>query len=364
MRPLIYLLGFLAAPLMIASCGQEAPPPEPVIRPVRFIEAQTTDVQRQRIFTGLARASLESKLSFKVAGTIEALPVEVGNRVKKGQLIAGLDGENFRLQVQEAQAGLASAQAQSRNAEAAYGRTRELWVNKNASQSDLDGARAAAESVAQQVKSLEKSLERARLQLSYTRLEAPAAGAIAEVSSERGENVGAGQIVALLSSDSRLEVEVAVPEVLIAQITQGAPVAIAFDALPGLSFSGSVSEVGVAATGGSSTFPVVVLLEKSDPACRPGMAADVSFQFGSNNDAPRLLLPPAAVAEDRQGRFVYVLERAETGYALARRRPVQVGEIDADGLEINEGVANGELVVTAGVSRLVDGQKVRLLDAE
>ena len=221
---------------------------------------------------------------------------------------------------------------------------------------------AAAESAAQQAKSIEKSLERVRLQLDYTRLLAPAAGAIAQVGAEVGENVAAGQTIAVLSSDSRLEVEVAVPEVLIAELGQGAPVEIAFDAVPGKTFKGSVTEVGVSATGGSSTFPVIVLLERSDPACRPGMAADVAFSFGGG--VSRLLLPPAAVAEDRRGRFVYVLETAGDGLALPRRRPVEVGGIDADGLEITGGLQTGERVVTAGVSRVVDGQKVRLQETD
>jgi hypothetical protein len=92
------------------------------------------------------------------------------------------------------------------------------------------------------------------------------------------------------------------------------------------------------------------------------MAAVVSFEFESEDQRERYLVPTVAVGEDRDGRFVYVVEPApgEPGYGIARRRAVTVGEITAEGLEVFRGLSDGDLVVTAGVSLITDGQKVKI----
>ena len=350
--------------LLLAGCGSDEPSPEPVVRPVRYTPVYATGSERVRTFSGTAQASVESRLSFKVAGTVSRVAVAVGDRVRAGQVIAELDDKDYKIQKEEAEAALASARAQARNAQAGYARWRALYENNNASPRDLDAARAASESAGEQVKSAEKRLELAHSQLSYARLQAPVEGAIAAARVEVNENVAPGQTVVLLTSGSRLEVQVAVPEVLIAQVREGDEVEISFDALPGKSLAGRVTEVGVAATGMAATFPVTVRLDREDPDCRQGMAAEVGFRFGGRGGREHLYVPLAAVGEDRQGNFVYVVERAGEGFGQVRRRPVQVQVREpGENLEIIEGLSDGDLVVTAGVTRIIDGQKVRLLGA-
>ena len=94
------------------------------------------------------------------------------------------------------------------------------------------------------------------------------------------------------------------------------------------------------------------------------MSAEVDFRFGGKGASGRLLVPTHSVGEDRQGRFVYVLEPTEDGLGHARRRAVAVGEITSEGLEIVEGLSGEELVVTAGLTRITAGQEVRLLGAD
>jgi RND family efflux transporter MFP subunit len=121
-----------------------------------------------------------------------------------------------------------------------------------------------------------------------------------------------------------------------------------------------ITEVGVV-TGMSTTYPVTVRLEEADPDVRPGMAAEVAFRFGSEDNRERFLVPPVAVGEDRNGRYVFVVEQGSEDFGLTRRRPVAVGELREEGIEILEGVSEGDLVVVAGISKIVDGQEVRLL---
>jgi RND family efflux transporter MFP subunit len=345
---------------LATGCGGDEAEPETILRPVRYQQVYSTGGSRVRRFAGTARAGLESRLSFKVPGTVVDIAVRVGENVRAGQLIAELDPEDYRLQVQQAQAALAQARAQERNAQADFDRARDLYENASMSLAEYDAARTAYESAKESVNAYRRSLDLARLQLSYTRLTAPVVGAVASVNVEVNENVSTGQAVVLLTSSSDLEVEVGVPEALILQIGEGDEVTVTFDAQPGRSFDAAVTEVGVAATGAGMTYPVTVRLAVSDPGIRSGMAAEVAFRFESASQRVLYLVPPAAVGEDREGRFVYVVEPSDLGQGIVRRRAVVVGELTAGGLEIFEGLSDGDRVVTAGWSKIEDGLVVRL----
>jgi RND family efflux transporter MFP subunit len=361
MKRSIIIAGLLLALVAGNGCGGDPEPPEELIRPVRYQAVYTTGGVRVRTFSGVAKAGTESQLSFKVAGNVTRVAVNVGDKVQQGDLVASLDDSDYRLQVQEAEASLAQTKAAEKNARSSYERTRALWENASASKQDLDGALATYESAAAQVQSIQKRLELARLQVNYTRLTAPFAGAVAAVRVEVNENVGTGQTVALLSSGDQPEVQVTVPGVLITQIETGSPVQVSLGAIKNETFTATVTEVGVTSTGFATTYPVTVRLETHDPRIRPGMAAEVSFRFENIGEQELLVVPSVAVGEDHHGRFVFVLEIVSDGLGIARRRSVRVGELTSDGLQILEGLQEGELVVTAGVSHISDGQQVKLL---
>ncbi len=228
MRPkLLIVLG-----LCVAGCAAEAPPAEPVLRPVRSETVAAAGAARERIFSGVAIASIESQLSFRVGGTITRVAVDVGDRVGAGQVIAELDPTDLRLELEGAQAALDQMQASRRNAEADFERARELYENNNASQNEYDAARAQAESAAASVDSAQKQLEMAAQRLDYATLRASIAGAIAAVNVNDNENVNPGAAVAMLTSGSRPEVRVAIPENLIGRVARGVGVEVQFDALP------------------------------------------------------------------------------------------------------------------------------------
>ena len=346
--------------LLGQACREPPPPAEPVIRPVRYVIAHATGGQRTRTFSGVARAGVESSLSFRVAGTIARLDVQVGDRVRAGSPIAELDPVDYELQVREAEASLRQAEAREGNAEADLRRVRSLYENDNAARTDLDAATAAADSAAAQVESVAQRLDLARRQVDYTHLAAPAAGAIADVLAEVNENVSPGQPVVVLASGSAPEVGFAVPEALIREVREGMAVMVGFDAIPGARFEGAVTEVGVTSTATGTTFPVTVRLGADASEIRSGMAAVVDMLLGEADAPDRFILPGQAVGEDRGGRFVWVAEPAGDGLAVVRRQPVTVGAFAAGGLEVLDGVAEGDRVVVAGVNRLQDGDEVRL----
>ena len=135
--------------------------------------------------------------------------------------------------------------------------------------------------------------------------------------------------------------------------------ALRFNALSDRSYAGTVTEVGVAAGGSAATFPVVVTLDESDSQLRPGMAAEVTFEFASGRTSS-FSIPSAAVINDEQGNFVFIARPSEGDTATIERRAVQTGELTANGVEILDGLTDGDRVVTAGVSVIRDGQTVLL----
>jgi RND family efflux transporter MFP subunit len=348
-------IGMLA--LALVACSDPPPPPEAELRPIRSLTVRETGGERSRAFSGTFRATVRSRLSFRVSGVVQRLPVSVGQSVRVGQLLAQLDPQDYELQVQEARARLTQARAARRNAQAERDRVRELYENDNASLSAWDQARAAAESADAQVESLDKRLELAERQLSFTRLTAPVDGAIAETSVEVNENVNAGDTVVTLTSGTLPEVAIAVPAALIAEIGEGDQVTVSCEAYADEVLPATVIEVGVAAIG-TTTYPVRVRLDSERDLIRPGMAAEVTFRFAAGGGSDRIIVPPVAVGEDRQGRFVFVVDDRGDGTAEVHRHTVVVGELTTEGLEVIDGLGDGDVIVTAGVRRLEDGRVV------
>ncbi|MEM1413547.1 MAG: efflux RND transporter periplasmic adaptor subunit [Myxococcota bacterium] len=351
----------LLLPVALAACGEPEEVVEPLVRPVRYTVCTDGDGAAERSFSGVAQAGESSRLSFRVAGRILAVEVNVGDEVREGQLVARLDDADYDLQVREARANAASARANLRNAQAQYRRTRELYENNNASRSDLDNARAASESAQMQVASYGQRIQLLERQKAYTRLEAPAAGVISSVDVEVNENVQAGTPVATLQSGNQLQVDIGVPESLIQRVSRGADARITFEALGDTVFEGTVFEVGVSTGQNLAAYPVTVRLpEEASEQVRPGMAAEVELTFEAQEGDATLRLPSSAVGEDRQGRFVFEVERTEEGFGVVHRRAVTIGDLTSDGVAILEGVENGQLIVTAGVARIADGMRVRV----
>lgn len=345
--------------LGVVGCGGEEIAPEPQLRPVRYQRVSIGAIDGSRTLVGVARMGTEADLSFRVPGTVETVDVSLGQKVGRGQILARLDPVDYELQVQEAAAGLALAQASVRKAEADYDRTRALYESNNSSRSELDAARAGAESARSQVDAASKRLELAGQQLGYTTLRAPVDGAIALKDLEVNENVKAGTAVFMLTSGSLVEVEFAVPEIMITDLEEGMPVVVRFDAIAGRDFPASIAEVGVAVTGSSAAFEAVARLREETPNVRSGMAAEVITQPDTESGRQGLVVPWVSVGEDRDGRFVFVVEPQGDGTGVVHRRSVTLGEVGKE-IEIVEGISEGDLLITAGTRRLVEGMRVKV----
>ncbi|PID38980.1 MAG: hypothetical protein CSB49_02830 [Proteobacteria bacterium] len=361
MRRVFLLTLTLTLSLLGAACGEEKTAQEQVIRPVKTQAVRLVGGELKRTFTAKSQAGSTSNLSFKVNGQLSKLLVKVGDTVKKGQLIAVVDGSDIRLKLRQVQAAYAQARAQSRNAQASYRRVRKLYENRSVSISDLDTARASADSAKASLAAQGQAVAQLRQQLSYCKLHAPTAGQIASVPVNINENIKAGQAIATLNAGTRAEVVFNVPSSLIGSVRKGAKASARFSALKDAPCDAEVSEVGIVA--GGTAFQVVAKLLNPPRGVRAGMAAEVTLDLGDKAKATRkrLFVPAHAVLEDRRGRFVFIAEGARGQLGRIARRAVTIGKLAPEGLEVRSGLKAGELVVTAGVRFIEAGMQVRIL---
>ncbi|WP_152555210.1 efflux RND transporter periplasmic adaptor subunit [Desulfonatronum thiodismutans] len=351
----------ICALLLFTGCAETEPVYAPGPRPVKTMVVEPPQSQVVRSFSGIARASRDMALSFRVSGVLQELPVQMGQRVRPGELIARLDPTDFELQVMELEAQAEHARATFTRAKADYERFQALYDADSVSKSELDQARAGFETSQAQLAAVGKSLELVRQQLSYTRLTAPMAGTISEVPVENYQTVQTGQPVVILSTDDDLEFEVGLPDQLIHQVQLGDPAQVIFDVLPDRPFAATVSEVGIT-PGPVSTFPVKLRLAEPASQVRPGMIGMARFTFSHANSRPFTVVPVEAVFGLPSGEQAVWLVNTETGTnsGTVHRQHVIAGRLLPGGLQILDGLLGGETVVIRGVHRLEQGQKVRL----
>lgn len=341
------------------GCGSE-PQVAESIRPVKYAEVRPASAVQSQRFAGTAKAGIETKLSFRTGGLIESISVKVGDQVKAGQRIATLDNQDAVLAYQRAKATLENAQVQKANAQSKLIRVRQLYQANNVSLAEYEQAKNGFASATSSYESAQKSLDLQARQLGYNEIYAPVAGIVTAVHKEVNEVTQAGALLVELSAGEDIEMEIGLPEGYIAQIQIGDPVRVRFSALPGLHFAAQVREISYALDA-SSTYPVIVRLDAPSAAIWPGMAGEVEFRFGTGEPSDPLVVPVKAVGEDANGQYVFVIDEVAEGLGTVSRRSVQIGKLLADGFVVEEGLADQELVATAGLRSLLNGMQVRLL---
>jgi len=315
-----------------------------------------------RTFSGVSKAGVETNLSFKVGGTINRLNVKVGDQIRAGQLIAVLDATDYNLQLDQTKAAYTQAEVQMQNARSTYDRISKLYETGSVSINDYEQAKAAYESANAGVSSVRKQVQLAEQRVKYTRLRAPIAGRIANLNAEINENVMAGFTIITLSSGSDIEVTVGIPESFIAMVEEGGSVDVLFSSMAEVTFKGTISEVSYIVGSSSTTYPVTIKLENPSEDIRPGMTANVTINLSSEDERETILVPTVAVGEEDDENFVYVVRMIQGDTAMVHKRIVTVGDLTGNGFEISEGLEDGEMVVTAGISKLTDSLRVRVIE--
>ena len=398
--------------------GKKEQAAKPILRPVKLITVEGTNGAGMMTLPGKTRASQRADLSFKVAGALVELPVEEGQAIEKGQIIARIDPRDFKTNIKEIASSLSEANANLKSmrrgarvedlrmlkaeveaataeyqyAKGQYKRYKQLWTTQHASRADFDrqvslrntakarlevakqdlvkgksGARKEdIEAQQARIRALEARLEAAKDAFKDTHLRAPFDGVVAKRYVENHQEIQAKQPIVFFQDNSSIEVVVDVPESHATQIRKGElfHMAARFATAPDRTFPLYLKEFSTEIDPHTLTYQAVLVMpHPQDVNILPGMTATVEakLEYAGENSTPRIVIPATAVTMNaKMAPYVWCLHEPDMEVA---RRNVRIGELTgSDGIEILAGLKSGDRVVTAGVTKLRDGMKVAVWD--
>jgi RND family efflux transporter MFP subunit len=348
-------LGALAALLLLAGCEASTAPAPKLDRPVQVqrVAFESGDISRE--FVGVVRARYETDLGFRVAGKIVTRVVNVGDRVRAGDVVARLDPRDLGLQVESAEAELAAATSNLAQAAADLERYTTLKGKGFASIADFDRKKAANDEAEGRLERAKRSLDLARNQRGYAELKADADGVITATLAEAGQVVAIGQAVARLAHRGEKEAVVALPETWLGEARKSkATVRLWSDR--DRSFAAKLRELSPQADVATRTYAARFTIEDADDTVAFGMTATVALSHATDTKVARL--PLSAVLNRGNGASVYAIDE---GGALVLR-PVTVASFSESVALVTSGIRDGDQVVTLGVQKLEAGLKVRAVE--
>ena len=348
--------------LLLLACSEPPPPAEEVVRSVRTITVSERASGKLRRYSGVVEAASTSSLSFEVPGNVQEVLVDVGESIQAGQVLARLDTANFDLNVEAMQANLGRADVQLSDAEREYARLQSFAARDPGfvSEQALDQAQVNVEAATQGVSYARTRLQLSQRDLARTELLAPFDGVVTERNVDPFQEVNRGQELFAVHIEGAMEAAVSIPESEIKMVYLGLPAQVQFPALRGELMPGVVTEVSSAA-GAANAFPIRVTIQGGDPRVRPGLTTEVSLLLGEGEEDQAFLVPLSAVGFGADGSYGYVY-RYRADDSSVERVAVEQGGIRGDNIVVTRGLRNGDIVVTAGVSFLQDGQPVRLME--
>lgn len=321
--------------------------------PVKVYGVKAMRISEKLYYTGLIEAWKEISITPDVGGKIAAIHVEEGDRVQEGQLLAELDTRAIRLQLDQAKAGVAVAEANYNDAKRNKERMERLSQEKAVSEQQYEKIMLAFEAAEAQLQQANAARNLADHQWEVALMKAPFNGIIASKSADVGDVINpmmGGPGVLTLVDFYRVKVTIDVSQQDIVLVEKGQPVLLHVSALPGETFQGRVSVVNLAADPMTRKFSVEVMVNNPQLVLRPNTFGEVTFEVQTHENA--LAIPQKAILENR---FVFVArgDRAE-------KREVVLGIQNATMVEIVQGIEEGELVIVDGNYGLDDGAQVEI----
>ncbi len=320
----------------------QAPPPAAV-------EAYTTTTERWQgtlAAIGELRAVNGIRIANEIAGVVDSIEFESGQRVEQGDLLIHLDDETD-------QAALETRLADSRLAQQQFERFADLVGQSAVSQADYDEAQANYQAAQARV-------NEQRALLAKKSIRAPFAGTLGLRQVDLGEFVPVGTPIVEINTLDPIQVDFTIGERFLPLIAMGDPIEITVAAFPDQTFRGSVLAIESSVRATTRTVQVRAQLPNPDRILRPGMFASVTLFRNTSRDA--ITVPRTAISYNTYGDFVFALTEAD-GQTTVERVQVDTGDIREGRVEILDGLSEGQRIVANGLNRLRSGQPVQVVES-
>ncbi len=325
-----------------------------VVRPVLTQRIALGSTAEQTVYTGEVRARHEADLAFRIGGKIISRAAEIGSSVKKGMVLAKLDPQDVRLGADAARSQVAAADTEFNFAKAELERNKDLLEKNFISKAVYDAKLNSYNSAQAKLAAARAQSAVSANQSNYASLIADQDGVITAVSAEAGQVIAAGQPIIKLARQDEKDVVINVPESRLAEIKKMDDMAIRLWAKPEKIYRGKLREVSPGADAATRTYAAKISIADAGDI-QLGMTANVlSQQNGTNKTA---LIPLAALYQQEGQPAVWIVDAKTSKVEL---RPVQTGAYREDGVVVLAGLMDGDVIVVAGVHKLVPGQLVRL----
>ncbi len=334
--------------ILLSSCGT-APREEASLRPVKIKTVESLGVT-DKSFSGVVIPDQYSNLAFKVGGPLIKMNVDAGEKVRKNQIIAEIDPIDYRLKYEASRSSFLTAQSQLNRAEKLLAKDAISHQDYESIRANFDNAKAA--------------FENASSMMEETKLRAPFDGYVHEKFVENYQKVQPGMQIIRLINPTSLQVRFTLPEASLALLSEY-ELFIEFENYKGILFKSKLKEMVPASTDGAG-MPVFLQIDDNrfnftKYNVGVGFICRVILRHGNTVSKASSVVPVAALVADENGKQPHVFVYDEETSSVKMRKVVAEDVVRYGDVVIAEGLQPGEKVVIAGATRLVDGQKVKVL---
>ncbi|EJT02255.1 efflux RND transporter periplasmic adaptor subunit [Rhizobium sp. CCGE 510] len=352
-RPKIVAL--MMGTALISSCTRQEGDKEEAPRPVLSMTVKQTPATSLSL-TGTVEPTIETELGFRILGRMIARNVNVGDVVKKGDVVAAIDPVALELAVRSSQSDVENSDAQLRNAVTTEQRQRALVETRSGTEASLEEAEQARRSATAAVAKAQANLDKANEQLGYAQLRAEFDGVVTAASAEVGQVVSAGQTVVTIARPDKRDAVVDVPQGAAQKLKIGAPFEVTLQLDPAIRASGVVREIAPEAETATRTSRTKIALIHPPEAFRLGSVISASATLAADLE---IVLPSSAILAGTEGPSVWIVDVPGKKVSL-RRVKIDGDVVEGGTVRIAEGLAPGDRVAVAGVHKLEDGQAIRI----
>jgi membrane fusion protein, multidrug efflux system len=357
-KPVSLGLALFSALCVLSACSKPGPADEP-LRAVKVITVGEDTLHANAEYSGEVRARVESRLGFRVGGKIIRRSVELGQKVRAGEVLAQLDPQDYKLSVNAARAQTAAAATNLDLATANFKRYQALREQNFISSAELERHETTLKAAQAQFDQAQAQWKGQGNQAGYTTLVADVSGVVTSVDAEVGQVVAAGTPVVRIAQDGVRDVVFSVPEDKVQAVSVGSRARVTAWA-SNTALQATVREVAASADPVTRTYVVKLALDTKN-TLPLGATVSVTLDAFAHGDKPVLKLPTSAFLRDGNASAVWVLDSASMTVKLT---PVEIATADGNAVVVSRGLTPGMQVVSAGVHVLQPGQKVTLYRAD
>lgn len=336
-----------------------ARPEAPESKLVKAVAVRPAPQADSSLAIGEIRPRRESDLGFRVSGKLIERIAEIGSMVTKGEVVARVDDQDYRNRLSSAEADVAAAQAVLVEASAAEARIRALLAKGFTTRANHDATLKNLRTAEAKLKSADIAFAMAKDQLGYTELRAEFDGIVTATGAEGGQSVNVGQMVVRVADPKSRDAVFSIAEAVFSKPHGATPPQVTVSLLsnPAITTIGTVREIAPMADAATRTFQVKVSLKNTPDEMR--FSASVAGRVDAAGK-PVVVLPGSALFDKDGQPAVWVV----TASSAVELKPITVARYETDRIVVSDGVAKGDLVVAAGVNRLREHEKVRIVEGE